>query len=115
MEKQEIKDNLGNCGQWKRLVYMLLFSMILYLTMTVLCLVVVVQVIFTLLTGQTNANIQSFSKDLASYINQIVLFLTYNENRKPYPFNPWQQEDEVEDIDDDVDEHVSSIDDKTSH
>lgn len=114
MEKQEIKDNLSDCGQWKRLVYMLLFAMILYLTMMVLGLVVLVQVIFSLVTGQTNDNIQSFSKDLATYIHQIVLFLSYNDNRKPYPFNPLQQQDDFEESEDEIDEHITGIDDASN-
>jgi uncharacterized protein DUF4389 len=88
MEKQELKQNMSNCSQWTRLLYMLLFGVILYFVMAVLCVVVVVQAVFSLVTGSANENIQEFSKDLSRYITQIVLFLTYNENEMPYPFKP---------------------------
>lgn len=94
MEKQELKQNMSNCSQWGRLLYMLLFGAVLYLVMAVLCLVVVVQAVFALVTGSTNENIQEFSKDLSRYITQIVFFLTYNENKKPYPFNSLDNERE---------------------
>ena len=88
MEKQELKQNISNCSQWSRLLYMLLFGAVLYLVMVVLCIVVIVQAVYALVKGSANENIQEFSKDLSRYITQIVFFLTYNENRKPYPFNP---------------------------
>lgn len=106
MEKQELKQNIKNCSQWSRLLYMLLFGVILYLVMAVLCIVVVVQAIFSLVTGSTNENIQEFSKDLSRYITQIVFFLTYNENRKPYPFNPLDNVRE----ENEKDEHETVID-----
>ena len=106
MEKQELKQNIKNCSQWSRLLYMLLFGFILYLVMAVLCVVVVVQAIFSLVTGKTNENIQEFSKDLSRYITQIVLFMTYNENEMPYPFNPLDNKGEVQE----TDEHETIID-----
>lgn len=100
VEKEEFKQNIGNCAQWSRLIYMLLFGVVLYLVMSVLTVVVVVQVILALVTGNTNDNIRQFSTDLARYINQIVLFLTYNEDTRPFPFTPWQSVTEPSSQDD---------------
>ncbi|AFJ02311.1 Glucose-1-phosphate thymidylyltransferase, long form [Methylophaga frappieri] len=78
-----------------RLLYMLLFGLVLYLALIVLVVVVVVQFVFALFTGGANAAIHGFSKDLTQYIHQLILFLTYQRERRPYPFNP---------LDDEIDE-----------
>lgn len=97
MESQEIKGNLSNVNQWMRVAYMLLFGFILYFVMMVMWVVVVIQAIFVLVTGKTNDYLVPFSKDLSHYISQIVMFLTYNQEAKPFPFSPWGQA--VADID----------------
>lgn len=90
MDKQEIKDNITNSNQWTRILYMLLFGVILYLVMTILCVVVAIQIIFALLTGNPNNEIRRFSGDLVRYLREIAAFLTYTEDTKPYPFQAWQ-------------------------
>ena len=93
MEKEEFKHNIGNCAQWGRLLYMLLFGVILYVVIPVLCVIIIVQVVLVLVTSKTNENIRHFSTDLAHYVSQIILFLTYNENTKPFPFSDWESAD----------------------
>lgn len=91
METQEIKGNLSNVNQWMRVAYMLLFGFILYFVMMVMWAVVVIQAIFALVTGKINENLAPFSNELSNYISQIVMFLTYNEEAKPFPFSRWGQ------------------------
>jgi len=93
MDKQEIKNNITNGNQWTRILYMVLFGVILYLVMMVLCVVVVVQAIFALLTGKPNTEIRRFSADLVRYLREIAAFLTYTDEAKPYPFQAWQAAD----------------------
>lgn len=87
MDNTTLKDP-GEKAQLIRLLYMVLYGFVLYLTMSVLAIVVIVQFIFALFSGSPNAAIRRFSQDLARFIQQIVLFLTYNDERKPFPFNP---------------------------
>ena len=90
MDKQEIKNNITNGNQWIRILYMLLFGVILYLVMMVLCVVVVLQAVFALLTGNPNSEIRRFSGDLVRYLREIAAFLTYTTETKPYPLQAWQ-------------------------
>jgi len=90
MENQQVKEHLSNSGQWIRILYMLLFTVILYFVLGIVGLVILVQLVLTLLTGSSNENIKNFSNKLARYIHQIILFLSYNEEEKPYPFSDWQ-------------------------
>jgi hypothetical protein len=89
MESQDVKQNVSNGKQWKRILYMLVLGFILYFVMMVMWVVVFIQAVFSVLTGSTNEFLQPFSKDLSKYISDIVLFLTYNQEAKPFPFSPW--------------------------
>ena len=99
MEQQDVKKNISNGEQWLRLVYMLLFVVVLYPVATVLCVIVAIQIILALVTGETNENIRQFSASLAEYIRKIILFLTYNGNEKPFPFSAWDQSDDATEVD----------------
>ncbi len=88
-EQEQIKQNLQNPNQWLRILYMFLFWIALYFTMMVTGVVIIIQVFFALITGKDNKNLRQFAANLTIYINQILLFLTYNENRKPFPFAAW--------------------------
>lgn len=122
-EQDQLKQNLQNPNQWLRIVYMLLFWIILYFVMMVTGAVILIQVLFALITGSDNKNLRKFAADLTKYINQIILFLTYNENRKPFPFAAWGEIETFEPaevkVEAYVDEHetitdVESEDDKPS-
>ncbi|MDH5592505.1 MAG: DUF4389 domain-containing protein, partial [Gammaproteobacteria bacterium] len=71
MEKEEFKHNILSCEQWGRFIYMVLFSVVLYLIIPVVAVVVIVQLLLVFVTGSTNDNIRQFSTDLARYISQI--------------------------------------------
>ena len=48
--------------------------------------VVVVQFFWVLFTGKTNQKLQVFGKSSATYTNQIILYLTFNTEERPFPF-----------------------------
>jgi len=83
----EIVDNLRKTNSWIRLVFMIAFVVVLYLIIAPVILVIMIaQVIFTLLTGSQNTNLKDFSNALAQYIYQILKFLLYGIEDKPFPF-----------------------------
>ena len=83
----EIVDNLRKTNSWIRLVFMIAFVVVLYLIITPVILVIMIaQVLFTLLTGSQNTNLKDFSNALAQYIYQILKFLLYGIEDKPFPF-----------------------------
>jgi len=55
----------------------------------------IAQGLFTLITGNANANLKYFSAVLELYISQLFRFLTYLSEVKPYPFSNLP---EVEDV-----------------
>ena len=83
----EIVDNLRKPNSWIRLVFMIAFAVFLYLIIAPVILVIMIaQVLFTLLTGSQNTNLKDFSNALAQYIYQILKFLLYGIEDKPFPF-----------------------------
>ena len=111
-DKQErLKKNLQDTNQWMRIFYMIMFWIVLCFALMVTGVIIFIQVLFALITGSDNKNLRKFSADLTQYINQIILFLTYNEDRKPFPFAEWGKLDEVKAVvtPEAVDEHESVI------
>ncbi len=95
MAEEKLKQNLQDSNQWMRILYMVLFWVVLYFVMMVTAVIIFIQVLFALITGSDNKNLRKFAADLTKYINQIILFLTYNEDRKPFPFAEWGKLDKV--------------------
>ncbi len=90
MDNEQLKENVSNKNQWTRIIYMLLFAIILYLSMMVVWLVVFVQLLFALFTGKPNQDIADFAADLSRYVYRVVAFLTYTSEQRPFPFNDWK-------------------------
>ena len=86
-----LKDHVFDADAWIRLVPMFLHAAALYLTLAVIAFVVAVQFLFRLLTGSVNARLSDLGGQLAAYAQQVVAFLTYHGEDKPYPFAPWTQ------------------------
>jgi len=74
---------------WIRLAYMLGFLLLLSFVRIILLLVIGGQFLTLLLTGSDNKNLRNFGQSLASWIFQIMQFLTFNSNSKPFPFDDW--------------------------
>jgi hypothetical protein len=85
----EMKSSLTATDTWVRGLYMLLFAVIYSVTEFVLGLIVVFQFIHVLFSRDTNDRLLDFSSDLSVYIYQILQFLTFNSEAKPFPFAVW--------------------------
>lgn len=94
MNNEELKSNLLSSKHWLRLVFMLLFAVLLYLASIVVSVVVLLQFLFSLVTGQDNINIRQFGSSLSTYIFQTLKFLTYSSEEKPFPFADWPDANE---------------------
>ncbi len=95
MDTETLKTNVTSGKHWLRLVYMLLFAVLLYVAGVVMCAVIVLQFLFALLTGSPNGNLRQFGKSLALYIYRVLEFLTYSREDKPFPFSDWPEAETV--------------------
>lgn len=111
MENEKVKQNISDKNQWMRILYMILFAVILYLVMMLVAVVVIVQLLFALFSGKPNDDIADFAADLSQYVYRIVAFLTYTDDRRPFPFNNWDEDgdEEPEDADDDYMQSVEDM------
>ena len=83
-----IIDNLKQPSVWARIILMVVFAVVLYLVIPLVLLVLMIaQVLFVLITGESNANLRSLGAALSTYIFQIVQFMSYVTDVKPFPFS----------------------------
>lgn len=83
------ESNLKNSSTWKRILYMLLFVLAYSVAEFVLMAIAIVQVLFKLITGDINDNLTILGKQTALYVYDVMLFLTFNTEKKPFPFSAW--------------------------
>lgn len=83
------KDNLKQKSTWVRGLYMLLFMLLAGIADIVLYGVIIFQFINKLITGQTNERLLKLGQSIATYVYQIVQFLTFNSEYHPYPLGAW--------------------------
>lgn len=86
-ERGDIEDNLKSRSTWLRLLFMIVLAFIYGLSRIVVGAVVVLQFLWVLFTGETNERMTVFGKSLATYTYQILLYLTYNSDERPFPFD----------------------------
>lgn len=96
MDNEKLKSNLLSVDHWMRLVFMILFSVILYVAGIVMSILVVVQFLFALITGNANPNLRQLGDSLSQFIYAALRFLTYNTDDKPFPFADWPKPDPIE-------------------
>src|SRR5690606_11586995 len=96
MNNEELKSNLLSSRHWLRLVFMLLFAALLQVASIIMWVLVVLQFVFSLITGQDNINLRRFAYSLSTYIYQTLKFLTYSSEEKPFPFADWPAADVAE-------------------
>jgi len=89
---EELKKNLSSKEKWLRALYMLLFIVIFTVARFIVWIVIAVQFLMTLFTNKLHKKTLDFSAHLNTYIYQILNFLTYNSEIKPYPFTAWPGE-----------------------
>lgn len=78
--------HLKATSTWQRIFFMLVFAFILSFVRLILWVVILFQVANKLLTGQDNPHARQLGAQLAVYLYQIVLFLTFNTEQMPFPF-----------------------------
>ena len=81
--------HVKNTTTWVRLAYMVLFSVLLMAGRSVISLIVLAQFLLVLVTGKDNDNLRNLGQGLGQWVYQTIMFLTFNSNDKPFPFDEW--------------------------
>jgi hypothetical protein len=89
MDNEQLKSNLTSSKHWFRLIFMLLFAAVLQLASIVMWVLVITQFFFSLITGEDNQHLRRFGHSLSTYIYDVLKFLCYSSDEKPFPFADW--------------------------
>lgn len=82
-----IQEHLKSRPTWIRFVFMLVFYVLAGVTSLVTSFVVALGFLWVLFTGERNEQLQKAGAGIASYLYQIVQYLTYNSDERPFPFD----------------------------
>lgn len=84
-----LKAHLTRRQTWLRGVFIVLFSVIYSTAGMVLTAIVVFQFVSTLVSGTRNTQLLAFARQLSAYLYQIMLYITFNRDERPWPFDAW--------------------------
>jgi len=87
IKKGEIEQNLKRRSTWLRLIFMIVFIAIYAITRIVFGAVVVFQFLWVLFTAETNKNLRELGQSLATYTYQIMRYLSFTSDDRPFPFS----------------------------
>lgn len=82
-----IEQHFKSKSTWLRLVFMLLFCVLASVASMVGSVVILLGFFWVLFTGETNEHLRRLGQGIASYIYQIIQYLTYNSDERPFPFD----------------------------
>ena len=89
MNEETRSDETKEESTWLRLVFILLFAVAFNIAAYVLALVVIVQFLAKVFGGKAMPPVTVFGQNLATYVYEIIRFLTFRTNDMPWPFSPW--------------------------
>jgi Flp pilus assembly protein TadB len=82
-----VKENLKKRSTWLRLFFMLVMVVLYSVSRVVVSVVVLLQFFWVLFTAETNKPLEKFGQSLATYTYQIIRYLTFNTEERPFPFD----------------------------
>ncbi len=80
-----IEENLKSRATWIRLAFMAISALLLSVTSLVGSIVVVLGFFWVLFTGEVNRQIQQVGQSIAAYVYELIRYLTFNTDEKPFP------------------------------
>ena len=86
------EEHLRSRSTWLRLFFMIVLGLFYGVSRIVTVVVIVAQFCHVLFTGETNRALRDFGLSLATYTYQILCYLTFNTEQRPFPFDAeWPQ------------------------
>ena len=82
-----MKENMKNRSTWRRLFFMVVMILLYSVSRVVVSVVVLLQFFWVLFTADTNKALETLGQSLATYTYQIIRYLTFNTEERPFPFD----------------------------
>jgi len=83
--KQSTKEKLIHGG------YIVLYAIFYSIAEIVLSAIVIFQFIHNMLKDDVNLRLKTLSKQINTYVYDVLQFVTFNSDSKPYPFSAWKK------------------------
>lgn len=97
-QPRKLEDHLTARATWIRLVFMIVVAILYGVSRIVVGAVVILQFLWLLFTGSTNERLTEAGQSLAIYTYQVVRYLTFNTEQRPFPFDQdWPRPDDPAD------------------
>ncbi|MBD3789293.1 MAG: DUF4389 domain-containing protein [Campylobacterales bacterium] len=74
---------------WERVLYTILYLIIGRFISMVLFVIAITQLIYSWIGGEPNDKLLLFTKHLSTYAQQLVLYVSFNSDEKPWPAGEW--------------------------
>lgn len=86
-ESGDFEEHIKSRTTWLRLLFMIILVFLYGVSRVVVGAVVVLQFFWVLFTGETNERLRGLGQSLATYTYQVIRYLTYNTDSRPFPFD----------------------------
>jgi len=86
---KEVETNEREKAGVSRALYTILYLIIGRFISMVLFVIAITQYIYSWLTGEPNEKILHFTEDLAQYSKELVSYVGFNTDEKPWPVGDW--------------------------
>ena len=86
-QTKSISGNVKSLPIWLRAFFMLVVAFVWGVSRFVTGAVIVIQFFTVLFTGDPNDGLKKFGAQLATYSMQIISYLTFNSDKRPFPFD----------------------------
>ncbi len=91
VNQEQIKANMLSMTFWTRVLFMLIFVLVLWALSLALMVICIVQTVIVLITSEINEQLQKLGAVAAVYLGQIVSFMVFATEDKPFPFSPFPE------------------------
>ncbi|HLA74582.1 MAG TPA: DUF4389 domain-containing protein [Gammaproteobacteria bacterium] len=86
-QNKSLKSNVKARSTWLRLFFMIVVVLLYGVSRIVVGAVVALQFFYVLFTGETNKRLEQLGQALATYTYQIIRYLTFITEERPFPFD----------------------------
>jgi hypothetical protein len=86
---KKLKDKLLSKEKWLRAFFMIIYLACKCIAWWIVLITIIFQFLTDFITGKPNARVLEFSNNLNTYVFQLLNYLTFNSDIKPFPFSNW--------------------------
>tara|TARA_B100001741_G_C16159553_1_gene417385 strand:+ start:76 stop:399 length:324 start_codon:yes stop_codon:yes gene_type:complete len=86
-----LTENIKESSIWVNFFLKIVYLVFLNFIVPFLGFITLLQLLFSIGSKKPNENLVTFSKKISSYIYQIINFITYSSDQRPWPFNSFPE------------------------